>query len=412
MAKSEFFTGGSVTWDKARKAYRGTLNYYEDGKRKQKAKLFREAGKSKKQAQSLCDEWKAGLNSKARLITPTELVKPRSLKTVGERVEEYFNTLEEMESRNEIQRSTITNKRQSANLYILPYDIAKKSYQKLTKDDIVEWEKFLHEEKGISNSTLGIPHSLLRRIYNYDMEHGQIEDTPFRFLRAPKAEKRYVNYAQQDTFRKLDECLKIRWSENPGDADVLCYYLALYTGMRGQEVCGLRWMDVYDVQGVFNIRNVIARNGNNPYAKEPKTKESERIIPMLPALVPLLDDRRKRVCLEEGVEEPEDSWYVTGKRDKFKNPQYVTGNFGRFCRRNKIIGSEGRYLTMHGLRDTLATIAVQDKSIDIKSLSAILGHTNTQMTLTRYVGLGDEGIRKAGMTQIGNAMDRIIKSDD
>lgn len=413
----EYFTGNAVVWNAQRSVWQGFLSYKDaQGRRKQKSKTFPECGHSpksgKRQAQALFQEWKEELNRKALAVSPQELVKPKSMKTVGERVNEYFKTLEEMVSRGELQQSTLTAKQQSANLYILPNDIATKPYQALSKDDIVEWERRLHEERGIANSTIGVAHSILRRIYNYDLERGQVEETPFRFLRSPKAEKRNVNYATQDAVRKLDTVLGIRWQENPGDADILCYYLALYTGMRGQEVCGLRWKDIYEPQGVITVRCAIARNGGEPYAKEPKTKESERIIPIMPALLPLLEDRRKRVCLEERVDEPKGDWYVVGVRDRFKNPQNVTGNFGRFCRRNNILGSEGEYLKFHGLRDTFATVAVQGKAIDIKTLSALLGHTNTQMTLSRYVGLGDDGIRRQGMEQIGNAFERILDSDD
>lgn len=407
----DYFTGGSVSWDKNRKAYRGTVSYYEGGKRKQKAKLFREAGKSKKMAQELCDAWKADLNSKARRVPPEELVKPKTLKTVGERVEEYMRYLEELVSRGDMELSTFTARQSTARLYILSCDIASKRYEGLTRDDIVAWEDYLHSERGIANSTIGIPHSLLKRIYNHDLERGQIDASPFQFLKAPKAEKRYVNAATPESFRRLNEALSLRWKREPGSSDVLCYYLAIYTGMRGQEICGLRWADIHEPQGVIEVRRAVARNDGKPYIKGPKTPESERIIPIIPALYPLLETRRQFVCLQEGVQEVDESWYVVGEADKFRSPQNVASHFARFCRNNNITGSEGRYLTLHGLRDTFATIAVQGKAIDIKSLSALLGHTNTQMTLSRYVGIGDEGIRREGMAQIGKAFERILASD-
>ena len=77
-----------------------------------------------------------------------------------------------------------------------------------------------------------------------------------------------------------------------------------------------------------------------------------------------------------------------------------------------MIGSEGRYLTLHGLRDTLATVGVQERTIDIKSLSAILGHSNTAMTLNTYAGFGDNAMREAGMRGIGDALRRKVESDD
>lgn len=182
--------------------------------------------------------------------------------------------------------------------------------------------------------------------------------------------------------------------------------------MRGEEICGLAWKDVHLPQRVIEVTQAVACNSSNPYLKGLKNPTSARKIPIMDELLSLLEDRKKRVCFDEDVEESEPDWFVVGKRTQFKNPVYVTSNFGRFCRRNKILGSEGKYLTMHELRDILATIAVQEKTIDIKSLVAILGHSNVAMTLNIYAGFGDDVMRAAGMWGIGNAMKRRVECDD
>ena len=97
------------------------------------------------------------------------------------------------------------------------------------------------------------PYCFLRRMYNYDIEHGRINDTPFRFLKSPKAEARDINYATDKTLKDLDSALSKRWSRFKGDADILCYYLALHTGMRGEEICGLSWKDVHLDRGYIEV---------------------------------------------------------------------------------------------------------------------------------------------------------------
>lgn len=408
MAK-DFFRGKEVVWRESRQQWQGILTYYdEQGKRHQKTKLF---GSKKRAAQEAFQEWKDKLNRQARQITPKELVQEPTQKSVGDRVREYLVYLESEVAIGRMEQSTLTAKNQSANLYILPEPISDIPYEKLSKDEILAWEKGLRD-RGIANSTIGNPYSLLRRIYNYDIENGKIDDTPFRFLKSPKAEKRNVNYATDETLRKLHLVLSKRWKEFKGDPDILCYYLALYTGMRGEEICGLAWKDVHLPQRIIEVTQAVGRNGGNPYLKVPKNPTSFRKIPIIDDLVSLLEDRKRFVCFDYDVDEPEPNWFVVGEAGQFKNPAYVTSNFGRFCRRNKIIGSEGRYLTMHGLRDTLATIGVQEKTIDIKSLSAILGHSNVAMTLNTYAGFGDDAMRAAGMRGIGEAMKRKVESDD
>lgn len=409
MAK-DFYTGTSLVWRENKKKWQGNLYWYdEDGKRHQKSRLFTS---KKRESQERFDEWKYELNRKARRTTnPIETVRDTSRKTVGERLREYLKYLESEVANGNYEQSTLTAKWQFSNRYIFPDPIADKSYTKLSKRDIEEWEMRMLEDKGISTGTLGIPYSLLRRVYNFDLEHEKIEDTPFRFLKSPKAGKREKAFATDESLRRLTEALEKRWGREHGDVHAMCYYLALYTGMRGQEICGLRWRDVYLSQNKIAIRNAIARNGNEPYAKAPKTKNSERIIPIAPKLKEKLEEWHKRTVLFNNYEEPDPNWYVVGERDTFRKPQWVTQNFGRFCRRNNVKASDGTYLTMHGLRHTFATVAVQEKVIDIKTLAAILGDTVT-MVMDTYAGVGDDDLKYQSMELIAKAFEERTAGDD
>lgn len=86
---------------------------------------------------------------------------------------------------------------------------SRESADRLKLRPSTEWEKRLRD-RGISNSTIGTPYSLLRRIYNFYIENDCIDDIPFRFMEAPKAEKRNVNYAMDETLRRLDLTLRKR----------------------------------------------------------------------------------------------------------------------------------------------------------------------------------------------------------
>ena len=403
-----FYKGTSVIWRDNAKKYQGIVFWYdEDGKRHQKTKLFTN---KKRESQERYEEWKNELNRKARLTNPVELVQEPNRKTVGERLREYLKYLEHEVASGNYEQSTLTAKWDCANLYIFPLPIADIAYTKLSKNEILEWEESLRK-RGIANSTIGNPYSLLRRVYNYDIEHEKIEDTPFRFLKSPKASVREKAFATDDSIRRLVDALDARWKRERGDVHAMCYFLALYTGMRGQEICGLRWRDIYLPQNKIVIRNVIARNGNNPYQKVPKTKNSERVIPIMSDLRPRLEEWRKRVCWMEDVKEPEPNWFVVGDKDKFRKPQWVTQNFGRFCKRNNVKASDGTFLTMHGLRHTFATVAVQSKAIDIKTLASILGDT-VSMVMNTYAGVGDDDLKYRSMEAIGRAFKGRIEADD
>lgn len=407
---NDFYRGTSVAWRDNAKKYQGIVFWYdEDGKRHQKTKLFTN---KKRESQEMFEEWKHELNRKARTSKPQETVKDTSRKTVGERVREYLGYLEGEAVRGHYQMSTITAKKSYASLYIYPDPIADIAYTRLSRSDIEEWEDRLLREKHISVTTLGNPYSLLRRIYNFDIERGDIEDTPFRFLKSPKANKREKAFATDESIKRLHHALEVRWDREHGDVYTLAYCLAFYTGMRGQEVCGLRWRDVNFTTRQIYVRNVIARNGSEPYEKAPKTKNSERDIPIMPELLSMLQEWCDRVCYFNGrLKEPEPNWYVVGDRDRFMKPQSLTSNFGRFCRRNNILASDGTFLTMHGLRHTFATLSVQTKALDVKTLAAILGDSVT-MVLETYTGVGDDDLKYRGMEVIGNEIMKRIESDD
>lgn len=407
---NDFYRGTSVAWRDNAKKYQGIVFWYdEDGKRHQKTKLFTN---KKRESQAMFEEWKHELNRKARVSKPQETVKDTIRKTVGERLREYLTYLQDEVDKGHYQQSTLTAKWNSANLYIFPDPIAQMAYTRLSRTDIEDWEKRMLKERGISTGTLGIPYSLLRRVYNFDIERGNIEDTPFRFIKSPKANKREKAFATDESLKRLHDALKVRWDRERGDVYAMAYYLAFFTGMRGQEVCGLRWRDVNFTTKQIYVRNVIARNGYEPYEKEPKTKNSKREIPIMPELYSRLEEWRDKVCWVNGkLKEPEPNWYIVGDRDKFLKPQWLTQDFGRFCRRNNVKANDGTFLTMHGLRHTFATLSVQSKAVDVKTLAAILGDT-VSMVLETYTGVGDDDLKYRSMEAIGNEIMGRIEGDD
>ncbi|MCD7773581.1 MAG: site-specific integrase [Ruminococcus sp.] len=154
--------------------------------------------------------------------------------------------------------------------------------------------------------------------------------------------------------------------------------LSLYTGIRIGELCSLQWQDFSPDSCVLSVRKTIQRVQNTDreaLAKtkviitEPKSQCSVRDIP-IPAF------------LREYVEQfrSEDSAYIlSGRQDKYVEPRTMQNHFKAFVRQSKIADAN-----FHSLRHTFATRCVE-VGFDIKSLSEILGHSNVNITLNRYV---------------------------
>ncbi len=67
----------------------------------------------------------------------------------------------------------------------------------------------------------------------------------------------------------------------------------------------------------------------------------------------------------------------------FKSPQCLSKEWRQLAGVLRLVGTQGRRPTFHDLRHTFATIAVAS-SVDIKTVSVLLGHADPAMTLRVY----------------------------
>ena len=149
--------------------------------------------------------------------------------------------------------------------------------------------------------------------------------------------------------------------------------ICLYTGIRLGELLALTWDDID-----FNS-NLLTINKTSYSAKvdgktqiivdKPKTKKSNRVIPLPNQLVKLLKIIKKE----------SNSKYVIITRNSG-----MVGNRS-YQRTFKFILKKVNvpYRNFHSLRHTFATNAIE-LGMDVKTLAEILGHTNAMITLNRY----------------------------
>ncbi len=152
--------------------------------------------------------------------------------------------------------------------------------------------------------------------------------------------------------------------------------LALLTGLRIGELCALRWGDISLHNGTLRVTATVqrlpSRDGDSKTELaigDPKSEASARTIP--------LSNLAARLCWQIGPGRPVD--YVLTGTEHCMEPrtlQYRMNKFAAAC------GLEGVHF--HTLRHTFATRCVE-AGFEIKSLSEILGHANTSITMDRYV---------------------------
>lgn len=154
--------------------------------------------------------------------------------------------------------------------------------------------------------------------------------------------------------------------------------LTLFTGIRIGELCALRWGCISLREKAIRITATLQRlrdidmTGNTRtriVIGTPKSDTSTRTIP--------LTDYAAELC--EKMSPKDASAYILTGTKEYMEPrtlQYRMEKYTREC------GLEGVHF--HTLRHTFATRAVE-VGFEIKSLSEILGHASTTITLDRYV---------------------------
>ena len=152
--------------------------------------------------------------------------------------------------------------------------------------------------------------------------------------------------------------------------------IALCCGLRIGEVCALQWKDVDMARRIITVASTAGRIYNcdlmatEQYVSTPKTRNSNREIPISPLLFKALNVVKKQQRVEK---------YVVGEGIKPKEPRTYRETFSRILKRLEIPS-----IVFHGLRHTFATRCIES-GCDYKTVSVILGHSNVATTLNLYV---------------------------
>lgn len=233
-----------------------------------------------------------------------------------------------------------------------------------------------------------------------------------------------------DGVAKMNTLLDKREQSYDGiDQMAVAARLALHTGMRAGEVCGLRWRDVDLRSKTIHVRRAIQRaeipmtdeddmpirdgKGNiktayTEFEDEPKSDSSGRDIPLDSEIVSMLSAHRARVRTlvadllpeSEGRQDlavrPDvaDLYVVGGPDGSFLSPYLLGKRWGKFSRSRGLLGTEGRAVTFHDLRHTAATRMLA-AGIDVATVSHILGHAEVSVTLNRYTTSDERTKREA-----------------
>ena len=173
------------------------------------------------------------------------------------------------------------------------------------------------------------------------------------------------------------------------------FYLELTTGLRKGELVALRWSDVDVANRTISVSRQYIKNPSGELTlSRPKTETSVRKISIPQEAVDLL--------VAEHAKHPETPCLF---------PSPVTGGMYHpdsvVNLHKKILKDAGLpHIRFHDLRHTFATVALQN-GIDVKTVSAMLGHYDAGFTLRTYTHATRQMQDEAAQT-MGNFMAQLM----
>ncbi|MDR7865783.1 MAG: tyrosine-type recombinase/integrase [Sporomusaceae bacterium] len=251
--------------------------------------------------------------------------------------------------------------------------LGKMSLDKVRRADV---QKFLNEKgEKVAPRYLGQIKIVLADAFNVAEMDKLILHNPCKKLKLPQVEKEEINPLNQEEIKIL---------LNTAGAGGLMYniiYLTLHTGMRRGEVLGLKWADVDFKKKRITVRQQAKVEARRVLLGCLKTKSSYRTIPIGVRLIEVLKwHKAQQDKLKKDLGDAyNDLGLVFCEPDgNISTPNVVGTRYSRIMDKAAIPKR-----TFHQLRHTFASVAIS-QGLNIKAISAVLGHEKTSTTLDIY----------------------------
>ncbi len=270
--------------------------------------------------------------------------------------------------------NTLRSYEQFIRCYIKPY-LGDKIVSRVTRMDIQKlYRKLKHEgrvhghpEHGheLSDTMVLRIHAMLHQCLKDAEAAHVVARNPTDGAVVPKASykpKQILTKEQMDTFLAAVDRNEI-WRD--------FFYTELTTGLRRGELLALQWDDLDFKTGTLTVNKQVYEVKGRLQVSVPKTRASIRRLVLPPGVVEVLRQYRETV---------DSRWMFPSpvKEDMPMTP-------GAVRRRLQIILERAgcKRIRFHDLRHTFATLSLES-GMDVKTLSAMLGHVSAATTLDIY----------------------------
>ncbi len=245
-----------------------------------------------------------------------------------------------------------------------------------------------HDSEGgtIAPRTVHHIYSTLKSILRWGVRTNLLSVDPSVAIDPPRYERVEMRTLSPTNIERLLEAAATECAELQVPIAV-----AVATGLRRGELLGLRWSDVDLNGGRLTVRRALevvkADGGYEIREKPPKTKRSARTLALAPRVVDVL------VAWRESQEMRHEflgmkvhaSDYVFDRADgSVWEPWTFSALFARLVRRANV-----PKIRFHDLRHSFASLSLE-AGINLKTVSASLGHSAISTTADLYLHLGEQ----------------------
>ena len=295
--------------------------------------------------------------------------------TFGEYAEVWFNVYKKPYLR----QKSLEALRNALNNHIYPFlrDVPLKKVSPMQIQLIVA--SLAKNSKSLNDKVIQI----LRGVLNAAVDNNLIAKSP-----VPTKIKSKGVRTKEKTALTADQSKRLLDAVSSTRAYLFCL-IALQTGMRRGEICGLMWEDIDLDRQIIHVRhNAVFTSSQTIVSEALKTSAAVRDIPIPPTLLDTLKELKSSggspfvLHMDNGKPLSQSSfsnlWDMVRRRT-VDDP----AELGTKATNSKMVRSLDFHVTPHLLRHTYIT-RLFESGLDIKEIQYLAGHTTVDMTLRVY----------------------------